>query len=126
MLQVGQLVRHHSEIISTIVGWDALGFSALAEGAAGIMAGTANAIAPELVSVHRKLTSGDLAGARAEWERIYVLIDTIMSTNFVPAVKAAVNARGLQVGDPREPLGGEAAARIKAFVAQLSPVRSAV
>jgi 4-hydroxy-tetrahydrodipicolinate synthase len=127
MSQVGKLVRHHGDVISTIVGWDALALAALSEGAAGVMCGTANAIASELVAVHRALSANDIVRARTEWERIYPLLDTIMSTNFVPAVKAAVNARGLKVGDPRDPLlplEGEAAARIDALVAALSEATS--
>lgn len=104
MSQVGKLVRYHGDVISTIVGWDALALPALADGAAGVMCGTANAIPAELVAVHRAVVDNDLARARAEWERIYPLVDTILSTNFIPAVKAATTARGLPVGDPREPL----------------------
>lgn len=128
MSQVGKLVRHHGDVISTVVGWDALALAALCEGAAGVMCGTANAIASELVAVHRALSANDIFRARTEWERIYPLLDTIMSTNFVPAVKAAVTARGLKVGDPRDPLlplEGEAAARIDALVTALSEETSA-
>jgi 4-hydroxy-tetrahydrodipicolinate synthase len=122
-------VRDSPGVVSAIVGWDALALAALSEGAAGVMCGTGNALAAELVAVYRAVADNDLRTARAEWERIYPLVDTIMSTNFVPAVKAAANARGLQVGDPREPLlplRGEAAARIEALAAQLPPVTSAV
>jgi 4-hydroxy-tetrahydrodipicolinate synthase len=122
MSQVGKLIRYHGDVISTIVGWDALALAALADGAAGVMCGTANVIAAELVAVHRAVAANDLARARAEWARIYPLVDTMLSTNFVPAVKAAANARGLKVGEPREPLlplDGEAAAKIDALVAEL-------
>ena len=128
MAQVGRLVRYHGDVISTIVGWDSLALAALADGAAGVMCGTGNAIPGELVAVHRAVAAGDLLQARTAWERVYPLVDAMLSTNFIPAVKAAANARGLGVGDPREPLlplRGESAARIEALVAQL-PVAAAV
>ncbi|TCK21803.1 dihydrodipicolinate synthase family protein [Pseudonocardia endophytica] len=122
LAQAGQLVRYHGDVISTIVGWDSLAFPALCDGVAGAMCGTANVVGAELVAVQRAIAAGDLAGARAEWERIYPLIDTLLSTAFIPGVKAALSARGLPVGPPREPLnplGGEALARVRALVAAL-------
>lgn len=104
MAQAARLIHHYGAVISTFVGWDSLMFSALAEGAAGVMSGVSNAIPAEMVAVHRALVSGDLEGARAEWARIYPLVDAIMSVPFVQGVKAAASALGLNVGDPREPM----------------------
>ena len=39
-----QLIHNHGDVISTFVGWDSLLLAALAEGAAGVMAGTANVV----------------------------------------------------------------------------------
>lgn len=104
MAQAGQLIHHHGEVISTFIGWDSLLLTALAEGAAGVMAGTANVMPAELVLVHRALRDGNLNSAREQWERIYPLMDTLMSAPFIPAVKAALEEIGLPVGPPREPL----------------------
>jgi 4-hydroxy-tetrahydrodipicolinate synthase len=122
MSQVGRLIRYHGDVVSTIVGWDALVLAALADGAAGVMCGAANVVPTELVSVAEAVAANDLGRARAGWERIYPLIDTLLSTAFIPGVKAATSARGLAVGDPREPLApltGEALARVRALVAAL-------
>lgn len=122
LAQAGKLVRYHGDVISTIVGWDSLAFAGLCDGVAGAMCGTANVIGAELVSVQRAVAAGDLSGARAEWERIYPLIDTLLSTAFIPGVKAALTARGLPVGPPREPLNpldGEALARVRSLVSAL-------
>ncbi|MEJ2889587.1 dihydrodipicolinate synthase family protein [Actinomycetospora aeridis] len=122
MTQVGRLIRHHGDVVSTIVGWDALALAALCDGAAGVMCGTANAVPAELVAVARAVAANDLARARAAWERVYPLVDAMLSTNFIPAVKAAVTARGLAVGDPREPLsplGGADRARLEELVTAL-------
>lgn len=103
MAQAGQLIHSYGDVVSTFVGWDSLLLAALAEGAAGVMAGTANVMAAELVSIHRALAAGDLNRARAEWEQIYPLMDAIMNAPFIPAVKAALNALGFPAGSPREP-----------------------
>ncbi|MFC7596520.1 4-hydroxy-tetrahydrodipicolinate synthase [Terrabacter sp. GCM10028922] len=105
MAQAGQLIHNHGDVISTIVGWDALALAALAEGAAGVMAGTANVIAAQLVSIHAATVDGDLHRARHEWEQVYPLIDAIMAQPFSAAVKAALNATGFAVGNPRLPVG---------------------
>ena len=104
LAQAGQLIHNYGDVVSTFVGWDSLLLAALTEGAAGVMAGTANVMAPQLVSVYEALQSGDLGRARAEWEQIYPLMDAIMSAAFIPAVKAAMGATGFPVGGPREPL----------------------
>lgn len=122
MSQVGRLIRYHGDVVSTIVGWDALALAALADGAAGVMCGAANVVPTELVAVASAVATGELGRARAEWERIYPLIDTLLSTAFIPGVKAATTARGLAVGDPREPLApldGEARVKVEALVAAL-------
>ena len=122
MAQAGQLIHRHGDVISTFIGWDSLLLTSIAEGAAGVMAGTANVMPAELVSIHRALRAGELDRARAEWARIYPLMDTIMSAPFIPAIKAALNAVGFPVGSPREPLLGLDAgttAQIAALVEEL-------
>ena len=122
MAQAGQLIHNHGDVISTFVGWDSLLLAALTEGAAGVMAGTANVMPAHLVSIHRALATGDLERARREWAQIYPLMDAIMSAPFIPAVKAALAAVGLPVGPPRKPvheLDADAAATITSLAAAL-------
>ncbi|WSQ13995.1 4-hydroxy-tetrahydrodipicolinate synthase [Streptomyces sp. NBC_01231] len=129
MAQAGQLIHRYGDVISTFVGWDSLLLTAISEGAAGVMAGTANVMPTELVSIHRALVAGDLDRARAEWARIYPLMDAIMSAAFIPAVKAALEAAGFPVGGPREPvlaLDAATTAQISSLVQalpQLSPAQ---
>ena len=104
MAQAGQLIHHYGDVISTFVGWDTLLLAALTEGAAGFMAGTANIMPAQLVSIHRALVAGELDRARREWAHIYPLMDAIMSAPFIAAVKNALNAVGFPVGSPRKPL----------------------
>ena len=62
MGQSPQLIHHHGDVIGTFIGWDVYLYSALAEGAAGVMAGTANVVPDEIVAVSRLIADGDLDG----------------------------------------------------------------
>ena len=122
MAQAGQLIHRHGDVISTFVGWDSLLLAAITEGAAGVMAGTANVMPAQLVSIHRALIAGDLNRARREWAQLYPLMDAIMSAPFIPAVKTALNALGFPAGTPRKPLAeldGATAATISKLAAEL-------
>lgn len=122
MEQATRLIHLHSEHITTIIGSDALILAALTEGAAAVMAGTANLVPREIVAVQRAVAAGDFASARAEWNRIYPLIDAILSAAFVPAVKAALKVLGLPVGTARRPtadLGPASLTRIEELVGEL-------
>ena len=115
MAQSAVLIHKYGDVISTFVGWDSLLLSALAEGAAGVMAGTANVVPSELVAVYDAVSAGDLEGARKTWAQIYPLIEAIMDQPFIAAVKAGLAAVGFPVGTPRPPfaeLDPDAAARI--------------
>jgi 4-hydroxy-tetrahydrodipicolinate synthase len=120
MAQSAELIHNHGDVISTFVGWDSLLLSALAEGAAGVMAGTANVVPTQLVAVYDAVSGGDLEGARRAWAEIYPLIAAIMNEPFIPAVKAGLAAVGFPVGVPRAPIADldpEASARIAKLAA---------
>jgi 4-hydroxy-tetrahydrodipicolinate synthase len=119
MAQAGQLIHRHGDVISTFVGWDSLLLAAITEGAAGVMAGTANVMPAQLVSIHRAVTAGDLNRARREWAQLYPLMDAIMSAPFIPAIKTALNALGFPAGAPRKPLA-ELDAATAATIAKLA------
>ncbi|MFM9371906.1 4-hydroxy-tetrahydrodipicolinate synthase [Streptomyces sp. Da 82-17] len=123
MAQAGQLIHRHGDVIDTFLGWDSLLLASVAEGAAGVMAGTANVMPADLVAVHQALTAGDLELARARWKRIFPLMDALMTGGpFIQGVRAALQEIGLSVGEPREPLLPVEAAhreRIRAALADL-------
>jgi 4-hydroxy-tetrahydrodipicolinate synthase len=100
MAQSAQLIHNHGDVISTFVGWDSLLLSALAEGAAGVMAGTANVVPAELVAVYDAVSAGDLEKARRAWAQIYPLIDAMISQPFIAAVKAGLAAVSFPIGVP--------------------------
>lgn len=102
--QALRLIHHHSDDIGLIMGWDSYSFSALLEGATGVMAGAANVIPDEIVAVVRAIRSGDIDTARMHWKRAYPVIDALLELPFTQAVKAGLRMRGEPVGIPREPL----------------------
>jgi 4-hydroxy-tetrahydrodipicolinate synthase len=119
-----QLIHHHGDVIRTFIGWDSYTYSALAEGAAGVMAGAANVIPAELVAVSRAIANGDLADGLAQWKRIYPVIDALISVPFIAAVKAGLRLQGEAVGVPRGPvqdLPESAMRRIELALAELAP-----
>ena len=120
--QALKLIHHHSDVISTFIGWDSYIYSGLVEGAAGMVAGAANVLPSEIVSVSTKIADGDLHGARDEWQRLYPVIDAMISGPFIQAVKTGLELRGVPVGSPRRPLADtdpDARERIKAALATL-------
>lgn len=104
--QALQLIHHHSDVIGTFIGWDVYLYSALVEGAAGVMAGTANVVPEEIVAVSRLIAEGDLTGARVRWNSLYPVIDALLSVPFIPAVKAGLALQGLPAGVARRPTAG--------------------
>jgi 4-hydroxy-tetrahydrodipicolinate synthase len=121
--QALQLIHHHSDVIGTFIGWDAYVYSALAEGAAGVMAGTANVVPTEIVAVSRRVADGDLTGALKLWKQLYPVIDALLSVPFIPSVKAGLTLQGLPAGSPRRPtadLNAEDLTRVKHALAALN------
>jgi 4-hydroxy-tetrahydrodipicolinate synthase len=124
LVQAAQLIHRHGDVVSTFVGWDSLLLASLVEGAAGVMAGTANLIAPELVSIHDAVRRGELTRATDEWARLYPLMDALMAAPFAPGIKATLNSLGFAVGDPRLPvlpLDPDAAASLVELASSFSP-----
>ncbi|MEU6131880.1 dihydrodipicolinate synthase family protein [Saccharopolyspora sp. NPDC047091] len=120
--QALQLIHHHGDVIGTFIGWDVYIYSALVEGAAGVMAGAANVVPEEIVAVRRSIADGDLSGALAQWKALYPVIDSLISAPFIPAVKAGTGLRGLDVGSPRRPtapLDAASTARVEEALAAI-------
>lgn len=121
--QALRLIHHHRDDIGLIVGWDSFLFSALLEGATGIMAGAANVVPDEIAAVAQALRAGDVEGARTLWLRLFPVIDALLELPFVQAVKAGMQLRGVPVGSPREPLldlSPEGFARLESAISSLS------
>lgn len=118
--QALRLIHHHGDVIGTFIGWDAYLYSALVEGAAGVMAGTANVIPTEIVEVASLIAAGDLTGALEKWKRIYPVIDQLLAVPFIPAVKAGLELQGVPAGVPRQPTAALASAELDSLRRVLS------
>lgn len=118
--QALRLIHHHGDVIGTFIGWDSYLYGALVEGAAGVMAGTANVIPEDVVAVARMIAEGDLTGALARWRRVYPVIDQLLALPFISAVKAGVELQGLPVGVPRRPTAPLTAEQIETLRPLLS------
>lgn len=113
--QALRLIHHHGDVIGTFIGWDSYIYSALTEGAAGVMAGAANVVPEEIVAVSRLIAEGDLQGALAQWKRLYPVIDHLISLPFSSSVKAGLALQGEPVGDPRRPTAPLTAEQVAAL-----------
>lgn len=120
--QALHLIHHHGDVIKTFIGWDVYLYSALVEGATGVLAGTGNVIPAELAAVVRLIRSGDLVAAREQWTTVYPVLDAMLSAPFIQAVKVGLELQGLPVGGPRAPLAAlpaEDRTRLEAALATL-------
>lgn len=122
--QALQLIHHHGDRIGTIIGWDVYIYSALVEGAAGVMAGAANVVPAELSAVYDAIVGNDLVRARELWRRLYPTIDTMLSGDFIPAVKAGLELQGIPAGVPRRPMAPLSEQAYQALRADLDTLRS--
>lgn len=102
--QALRLIHYLGDDIGTIVGWDVYLYSALAEGAVGVMAGAANVFPEEMVAVAGLVRSGDLTGGRAAWAKLYPAVDALLGEPFIAAVKAGLRLQGFPAGVPRAPM----------------------
>lgn len=121
--QALQLIHHHGDAIGTFIGWDAYIYSALVEGAAGVMAGAANVVPHEIVTVSRLVAEGDLTGALSRWRALYPVIDAMLSVPFIAAVKTGLDLQGEPAGAPRRPtsaLPADAVERLRNSLSRLA------
>lgn len=121
--QALQLIHHHSDVLDTIIGWDSYIYSALVEGAAGVMAGAANVIPEEIVAVVKLIQEGKLAEGLDAWKKVYPVIDAMISEPFIAAVKKGLDLQGFPIGSPRAPMSDisdEATARVEQALKNLN------
>jgi 4-hydroxy-tetrahydrodipicolinate synthase len=111
--QAASLLHEYGSTITAFVGWDTLYLGSLTEGASGSVIGAANVVPRELVAVYDAVQRGDLAAARAVWDRIFPLMQFFMSGSYVAGVKSALQLGGHAIGDPRLPIQPVRGPRLK-------------
>ena len=102
--QAAHLINHYKDLVSIFIGWDTLYFASLVEGAAGSVNGAANFIAPELVEIYEKVSAGDVNGAREIWQRVFPIMEFLISGGYVTRTKGGLSLSGRSAGSPRLPM----------------------
>ena len=122
--QGAKLIHEYGDVLDVFVGHDTLYFSSLVEGASGSVNGAANLICPELVEIYNQVKEGDVLAARKVWDRIYPLMQFLVSGGYVTGVKGALEILGRDAGHPRAPiqaLSSEREAELRLILAALEP-----
>lgn len=122
--QGAKLIHDFADVIKVFVGLDTLYFSTLVEGAAGSVNGAANIICPELVEIFDQVQAGEITAARKVWDRVYPLMQFLVSGGYVTGVKAAMQIVGRSAGFPRAPIGvltGEREGDLRRILEALQP-----
>ena len=79
------------------------------------MAGAANVVPEELVEVAALIKENKLDEALAKWKRVYPVIDLLITTAFIPGVKAGLELQG----QPLAPYPADDVARLRDALARL-------
>lgn len=125
--QGAKLIHEYADVLKVFVGIDTLYFSSLVEGAIGSVNGAANLICPELVEIYDQVTAEEVPAAHKVWQRIYPLMQFLVSGGYVTGVKGGLEILGRTAGPPRAPieaLSGEREAELRSIVAVLKPALS--
>ena len=109
--RAARLIHDFGDVVSTFIGWDALLFAGLVEGAAGAVLGAANLVPAQTVAIYQAVRAGRPEQAREEWLRLYPLMRSLVSGHYVAAVKAGMALAGRPVGSPRPPVAAVDAER---------------
>ncbi|KAJ5357871.1 hypothetical protein N7541_005029 [Penicillium brevicompactum] len=92
------------ENITAFNGWDTMTFFALAAGAKGAVWGAPNIIPELCVELWNTLAvKKNLDEAKLLWQKILPICQALESTNYVCAVKSAVQLQGYETGPLRKP-----------------------
>lgn len=116
-----QMIHENSDVLGTFIGWDAYIFDALLQGAAGVMAGSANFMAAELAELRDLIAKRDIDAALKLWAKLWPVANALCTSSYNPAVKMALELRGLPVGKTRRPskVSPESQARLEKAIAAL-------
>jgi 4-hydroxy-tetrahydrodipicolinate synthase len=97
-------IRLIGEELSILIGREEILFPSLMVGAKGCMTGTAGIVPEAMVGIYRAWKEGDYDRARSLQGSVLELIRTLFSTPFPMGFKAALEARGFEMGPPQQPL----------------------
>ncbi|HNV03504.1 MAG TPA: dihydrodipicolinate synthase family protein [Vicinamibacterales bacterium] len=105
-----------------VYGVDEVFAGALTLGARAFIGSTYNYAAPLYHAIREAVDAGRLEEARAGMARVCAIVDLLEQHGGLAAGKAMMGAHGIDVGDPRLPLGALAPARKAALVRRLREI----
>ncbi|HEX9246224.1 MAG TPA: 4-hydroxy-tetrahydrodipicolinate synthase [bacterium] len=102
--QVSELLYRYRQDVTVFNGWDTITFSGLALGSKGSVWGAVNVMPAECADLFNLIDSGHLGEARALWERMWPVMQFLVTEGYVASVKAGATLIGFRVGSPRPPI----------------------
>jgi 4-hydroxy-tetrahydrodipicolinate synthase len=102
--QAARLIHDYGDVVGTFVGLDTLYFTSLLEGAPGSIIGAANFLTPQLRAIYDAVQADDVVAARAEWLRIFPVLQFLISGGYVTGVRGALDILGISAGPTRAPV----------------------
>jgi 4-hydroxy-tetrahydrodipicolinate synthase len=123
MTQTEEFIRRNRDVGFRVFGGkDTLIFGALAHGAAGCVATTANFIPKLVTSIYDKFKAGDLDGAREAQFKLNPLRLSMDKASFPVATKDLANLAGRSVGRPYTPNLPSSGSVLKIMKSELSKI----
>lgn len=123
LIRIQELLVVCGDRIRVFNGGDPITFYSMVAGCPGCVWGAANAMPELAVKLYDLVSTGKLAEARAVWEKMFPSQLFFWAHDYNPAVKAATNMSGRNVGlcrKPQMPLAEGEQAELKAIMDALS------
>jgi 4-hydroxy-tetrahydrodipicolinate synthase len=111
--QVSELLYAYGKDITVFNGWDTITYSGLALGTKGAVWGAANAMPRQCADLFNLVGAGKLVEARALWEKMWPVMQFLVTEGYVASVKAGAKLVGFRVGAPRPPVRPLSATRVE-------------
>lgn len=102
--RIGIIQQRYGDAIALVAGADALAMHFFAAGGDSWIAGFANALPAEHVSMLAAANAGEVDDAWAQSSRLEAILTWVESGHYTAKCRAAVELRGIAVGAPRPPL----------------------
>jgi len=102
--QVSELLYKYGQDVTVFNGWDTITFSGLALGSKGSVWGAVNVMPKQCADLFNLIESERLGDARALWERMWPVMQFLVTEGYVASAKTGANLVGYRVGTPRPPI----------------------
>jgi 4-hydroxy-tetrahydrodipicolinate synthase len=113
--QVSELLYRYGREVTVFNGWDTITFSGLALGSTGSVWGAVNVMPKHCADLFNLLQAGEAGEAQRLWERMWPVMQFLVTEGYVASVKAGAALIGFRVGPPRPPIRPLPAAKVDAL-----------